>query len=89
MQALLAQNNTTRAKGVRASKDTISGSEDELQQTLPDASVLNNDSVETPSTLYDAPSFEDGVLGAGSLEDEADVVARNTRLTSQKQRRVK
>jgi hypothetical protein len=79
---------TTRANGVRASKDTISGSEDESQQTLPDASILNDDSVETPSTLYDAPSFEDGVLGAGSLEDEADVV-KSTRLTSQKRQRVK
>ena len=83
------QAKTTKAKGVRASKDTISSSEDESQRTLPDASILNNDSVETPSTLYDTPSFEDRVLGAGSLEDEVDVVARNTRLTSQKQQRVK
>jgi hypothetical protein len=77
-----SQNKTTRAKGVRASKDTISGSEDDSRQTLPDASIFNDDSVETPSTLYDAPSFEDGVLGAGSLEDEVDVVAKNTKLTS-------
>ena len=89
IQALLAQNKTTRAKRVRASKDTISGSKDESQQTLPDATILNDDSAETPSTLYDAPSFEDGVLGAGSLEDKADVVAQNTKLTSQKRRRVK
>jgi hypothetical protein len=71
------------------SKDTISGSEDESRQTLLDASISNDDGVETPSTLYDAPSFEDGVLGAGSLEEEVDVVAKNTKLTSQKQRSVK
>jgi hypothetical protein len=89
MQALLAQNKTTRAKRVRASKDTISGSKDESQQTLPDATILNDDSAETPNTLYDAPTFEDGVLGAGSLEDRTDVVAKDNRLTSRKRRGVK
>jgi hypothetical protein len=89
MQALLAQNKTTRAKRVRASKVTISGSKDESQQTLPDATILNDDSAETPNTLYDAPTFEDGVLGAGSLEDRTDVVAKDNRLTSRKRRGVK
>jgi hypothetical protein len=84
-----SRNKTTRPKRVRVSKDTISGSEDESQQAPPNASIFNDDSVETPSTFYDAPSFEDGVLGAGSMEDEVDAVARNTRLTSQKRRRVK
>jgi hypothetical protein len=81
-QVLLAKNKTTRAKGV-------SGSEDESQQTPPDAFIFNDDSVDTPTTFYDAPSFEDGVLGVGSLEDDVDVVAKNTKLTSQKRRRVK
>ena len=82
IKALPAQDKTTKAKGVSTSKETISDSEDELRQTLPNASIFNDSSVETSSTLYNAPSFEDGVLGAGGLEDEVDVTAKNTKLTS-------
>ena len=75
------QDKTSKTKGVSTSKRTISDSEDELQQTLPNTSISNNNSVETLSNVYNAPSFKNGVLGAGSLDNEVNV-AKNTRPTS-------
>jgi len=59
----------------------MSGSKDESQQTLLNTSISNDNSVETLSNVYNAPSFKNGVLGAGRLDNEVNV-AKNTKPTS-------
>jgi hypothetical protein len=44
---------TTNAEGVSTSKETINDSGNGSQQTIPNASIFNDNSVEPPSTLYE------------------------------------